>query len=213
MRRITTFLSLGAALACCPALRAQTYETVCPTHLSPRFPGYTYVAFQGYRFDTSWYAVSTANPLGSLEWYRPPSTNPHPISRDGTVRWQDAEVQVHCWFYRDAFIFARHLDPVAFRGRIRPVEHACGSGGPGAEVDWGTVASDRPVRSADDPAADECANSGEGGASSGTGGGGAVCGGGAVDQYEYVCIDILNPATGQWEEVWCGVIAVCAGEA
>lgn len=49
---------------------------------------------------------------------------------------------------------------------------------------------------------------GEGGTPDGSGGGDEACGGGPL-YYDYLCIDVWNPETGEWEEFWCGTAAIC----
>ncbi len=68
-------------------------------------------------FLTDWQSNLSDFPLPSRNWYHA-VPNRNPISTDGTARWENAEIQVHCWVYRALYLFQRHYDVIAASGRL-----------------------------------------------------------------------------------------------
>jgi len=212
--------------------RYGSWDVPCDGGLSPRFsaPFSHGVIYGGKEFLTNWSSVLGTRPLPSYNWYYA-SPDRNPTSKDGTSRWDNAGVYVHCWVERNPYYLTQHRDPVGYRGTVRPVTTACGEfGGGDTQTELFAVVSDEydPYDSAltlSDGGGD-CGSEGENTGSGtqyqpgdstggetvswGTGegnGGTSVCGQLAV--VEYVCIDLWDDATGTWVEWGCGYVTTC----
>ena len=185
-------------------------EIPCPIGLNSTFADdYQPIPFGGHDFYTSWTSKLTSYPLPSWNWYRA-IPDPDPISEDGTVRWEGAEILVHCWMERVYYVFVRHYDFMDAVGRIVPLR------GPNDGTDEGGSCTDStefqesidydPFASSDTRPFDKCGSEAGSGEQSSAG---AMCGGSTDITYDYVCIDVWDDRTGTWVEWWCGIVAIC----
>lgn len=180
-------------------------DVPCPLWLNTKVNDYQPIPFGGHDFWTRWDSKITTTPLPSWNWYRA-VPDPNPISEDGTVRWEGAEIMVHCWVERNPYFIRWHYDFVDAVGRIVPIR------GPNDETGSCTDSTEfqesveyDPFASSDTRPFDKCGSeAGSGEQSSG----GAVCGGSTELVYDYICIDIWDEQRG-WVEWWCGVVAIC----
>ncbi len=212
-------------------------DVPCEYSFSARFYSYYGVEFEGQMFMTQWRSKLGLDraPLPSWNWYYayPMRTV---VSNNGKYRWEDAEIQVHCWVYRAMYVITHHRDHVASLGRLVEL----------CEGDW-----KRDVRREDgyyddgddgsrlgsskyDPyssswgVTDFCADDNDGGGggaggtqyypgdytngetvgwSDGVGTGGySACGQDA--KVEYICIDVWVDGVG-WVEWSCGYATMC----
>lgn len=189
------FLAGSTSAQVLPPLPPGGYYITCPTGLNNVFYNYGYVQYQGHEWDSVWFASSSAPPLPSLRWYKPPSSATVLTSRDGKAQWSYPEVQVLCWIYNALDIIAYHYDPYAFRGRV--TECAEGSGG------GGTFIADPPTEPGYDPYEGYPLRGGCAGGSGGNGGGGATC------QDEYIYVEISYDGGATWLVIWEGWAEVC----
>lgn len=75
------------------------------------------VEFEGHWFKSEWRSKRSDFPLPSWNWYYALPTQTV-ISGNGKYRWENAEIQVHCWVYRSLYGITIHRDHVASLGRL-----------------------------------------------------------------------------------------------
>lgn len=68
-------------------------------------------------FLSDWRSKRSDFPLPSWNWYYA-LPNRNPISDDRKARWNNAEIQVHCWVYRAMYLLQHHRDVVAGAGQL-----------------------------------------------------------------------------------------------
>jgi hypothetical protein len=68
-------------------------------------------------FSSEWRSKRSDFPLPAWNWYYalPVQTV---VSNNGKYRWENAEIQVHCWVYRSLYGITIHRDHVASLGRL-----------------------------------------------------------------------------------------------
>jgi hypothetical protein len=200
-----------------PTLASQTYgswDVACDGVLPPLFsaPYVHGVIYGGKEFLTNWRSTSEVRPLPSRNWYQATPTL-DVVSRDGTARWHDARVLVHCWIERNPYWMTHHRDPVGFAGVVR----ACASGGGGSEGDLTPHSPMNSTLGAPTGCSDVGSGSeGEDGSSpewpgllEGPGGAASlVCGGAEVLVYDDLCVEVWVTGVG-WVTYWCGVGVTC----
>jgi hypothetical protein len=209
-------------------------DVPCEYSYAPSFYSYYGVEFEGQMFRSEWRSKRSNFPLPAWNWYYayPMHTV---VSNNGKYRWENAEIQVHCWVYRSLYVFTIHRDHVASLGELVEL----------CEGDWRVDArredeyddgdgSSRLGSSRYDPYARSggttkfCAEDNDGGGG-GTGGtqyypgdytggetvtwdGGVGTGGysacGQDARVEYVCIDVWVEGVG-WTEWSCGYTTTC----
>jgi hypothetical protein len=209
------------------------YDVPCEYGYSGRFQQYYGVEFEDYMFMTDWRSKRSDFPLPAWNWYYAIPMR-DVVSNDGKARWENAEIQVHCWIYRAMYMLQHHRDIVAAAGQLVEL----------CEDDWrldvrreegyddgdgSRLGSSRydPYASrwgADDFCSDD--NDGGGGGAGGTQyypgdytngetvgwsdgvgtGGYSACGQDA--KVEYVCIDVWVEGVG-WTEWSCGYATTC----
>jgi hypothetical protein len=190
----------------------------CPIALNTHFNDYQPVPFEGKQFFSQWRSKSTRYPLPSYNWYYAyPERSP--LSTDRTARWQDAELQVHCFRTRAMYAITYHYHPVAGAGKLVPV---CEDDDIGA-VDHQAYDPYEPASSGPEggsgPTCDPGTGSGEGTEHDpegepepetwvGAGSDESVCGGSDQLAYEEMCLEAWVEGQG-WVIVWCGVGVVC----
>jgi hypothetical protein len=142
------------------------------------------VEFESQWFKSEWRSKRSDFPLPSWNWYYAYPTQTL-VSGNGKYRWENAEIQVHCWVYRSLYGITIHRDHVASLGRLVEL----------CEDDWeridieayddgGTVPNSAPLSTC----------GGDGGGSGGGGGGTVVrCYTVTIEHYWYY------PDTGQIE--------------
>jgi hypothetical protein len=212
----------------------ETRDVPCEYTYYRHFAGHSGIDFEGYLFLSDWRSKRSDFPLPSWNWYYAlPSRNP--VSSDGKARWDNAEIQVHCWIYRAMYILHHHRDVVAAAGQLVEL----------CEGDWridlrredgyddgdgSRLGSSRydPYARSSWGATQFCADDSDGGGggaggtqyepgdytngetvgwSDGVGTGGySACGQDA--KVEYVCIDVWIDGLG-WVEWSCGYTTTC----
>jgi hypothetical protein len=205
----------------------------CEYGLSARFYEHYGVEFEGYMFLTDWVSKRSDFPLPSWNWYRP-LPNRSLISNDGKARWDNAEIQVHCWVYRRLYVLRIHRDVVAAMGQLVEL----------CEDDWRIDLrredsdydgdGSRLGSSRYDPYASSwgyeefCSDNNDGGAGNGSGtqyypgdytggetvdwetgvGNGGTSSCGETAKVEIICIDVWVEGVG-WVEWSCGYATTC----
>lgn len=95
----------------------ESRDVACEYGFSRNFAGHTGVPFEGYMFLSDWRSKRSDFPLPSWNWYYAlPDRNP--VSEDRKARWNNAEIQVHCWIYRAMYLLHHHRDVVAGAGQL-----------------------------------------------------------------------------------------------
>jgi len=103
----------------------ESRDVPCEYSLSPAVFEHYGVEFKGHMFLSEWRSIRSDFPLPSWNWYYA-LPNRNPISNDGKARWEDAQIQVHCWVYRVMYVIRHHRHHVASLGRLVEL----------CEVDW-----------------------------------------------------------------------------
>jgi hypothetical protein len=95
----------------------ESRDVPCEYGYSARFHSHYGVEFEGQMFMSQWLSKSSKFPLPSWNWYYayPMQTV---VSNNGKYRWENAEIQVHCWVYRALYVITHHRDHVASLGRL-----------------------------------------------------------------------------------------------
>jgi hypothetical protein len=195
-------------------------DVSCPTSLRPRFNHYQGVVFRGKEFETHWQNMA-GGALGgpSYAWFSA-TPDPNPLSIDGSARWRDARILVHCfaiigWGGTRYY----HYHPVAYNGTLESTQSACGTDPP----TWGGedyVTSDPSVGVAMDNGAEPMTrltrDPDRVGAPSITylmdcgGAGGGDAGGPSVTcQWEYMTVEISYDGGKTWSVWWEGWGQTC----
>jgi hypothetical protein len=95
----------------------ESRDVPCPYGLSATVDGHYGVPFGNYMFMSEWQSKRRDFPLPAWNWYHA-VPNRSPISNDRKARWDNAEIQVHCWVYRAMYMIQRHYDVVAGSGSL-----------------------------------------------------------------------------------------------
>lgn len=179
----------------------ESRDVPCEYSFAPTFYSYSGVEFEGQTFSSEWRSKRSDFPLPAWNWYYAVPTQTV-VSNSGKYRWENAEIQVHCWVYRALYVLTHHRDHVASLGRLVEL----------CEGDW------------DDRDLDEIENRAGGGtvpnpalstSCGGDGGGGGGGGGGGMWRCYTVTIDHYwyYPDTGRIEYrytdeyTWCEQVA------
>lgn len=95
----------------------ESRDVPCEYSFGPSFYSPFGVEFEGQWFKSEWRSKRSDFPLPAWNWYYayPASTV---ISGNGKYRWENAEIQVHCWVYRSLYGITIHRDHVASLGRL-----------------------------------------------------------------------------------------------
>lgn len=156
----------------------ESRDVPCEYSYAPSFYSYYGVEFEGQMFRSEWRSKRSDFPLPAWNWYYayPNSTV---VSNHGTHRWENAEIQVHCWVYRAMYVITHHRDHVASLGRL---EEICG------EDNWEEIemqAYDDGGSGSNSTVSTTC--SGDGGGDPGRGPGGSTwrCYTVTIDHYWY----------------------------
>lgn len=102
-------------------------DVSCPSTLRPRFDNYQAVVFRGKEFETNWQNTAGGAMGGpSYAWFSA-TPDPSPLSIDGSARWRDARILVHCfaiigWGGTRYY----HYHPIAYNGTLESTRSACG---------------------------------------------------------------------------------------
>lgn len=161
----------------------ESRDVPCEYSFAPSFYSPYGVEYEGQWFRSEWRSKRSDFPLPSWNWYYAYPTKTV-VSGNGKYRWENAEIQVHCWVYRSLYGITIHRDHVASLGQLVEL----------CEDDWERI----DIESYDDagtvPAAlPTCSGDGAGG---GVGGGGGTvlrCYTVTIEHYWYY------PDTGQIE--------------
>lgn len=94
-------------------------DVPCEYSYGPSFYSYYGIEFEDQMFMSQWISKVGLDkaPLPSWNWYYayPMQTV---VSNNSKYRWEDAEIQVHCWVYRALYVIMHHRDHVASLGRL-----------------------------------------------------------------------------------------------
>jgi hypothetical protein len=95
----------------------ESRDVPCEYSFAPTFYSYYGVEFEGQMFSSEWRSKRSDFPLPAWNWYYayPARTV---VSNNGDYRWENAEIQVHCWVYRSLYGITIHRDHVASLGRL-----------------------------------------------------------------------------------------------
>jgi hypothetical protein len=95
----------------------ESRDVPCEYSYAPTFYSHYGVEFEGQMFTSEWRSRRSDFPLPAWNWYYayPMQTV---ASNNGKYRWEDAEIQVHCWVHRSLYGITIHRDHVASLGRL-----------------------------------------------------------------------------------------------
>jgi hypothetical protein len=95
----------------------ESRDVPCEYSYAPAFYSYYGVEFEGQMFMSEWRSKRIDFPLPAWNWYYayPMQTI---VSNNGKYRWENAQIQVHCWVYRSLYGVTIHRDHVASLGRL-----------------------------------------------------------------------------------------------
>jgi hypothetical protein len=95
----------------------ESRDVPCEYSYGPSFYSYYGVEFEGQMFMSEWRSKRSDFPLPAWNWYYavPMQTI---VSNNGKYRWENAEIQVHCWVSRSLYGITHHRDHVASLGRL-----------------------------------------------------------------------------------------------
>lgn len=96
----------------------ESRDVPCEYSFGPKFYSYYGVEFEGQMFRSAeWRSKRSDFPLPAWNWYYayPLQTL---VSNNEKYRWENAEIQVHCWVYRSLYGITIHRDHVASLGRL-----------------------------------------------------------------------------------------------
>jgi hypothetical protein len=218
--RKSAWLALVIGLSVLPIPAVSQKDVSCPTKLRARFNHYQAVEYRGKEFETEWLNTAGGTFGGpSFAWFVA-TPDPNPISLDGTVRWRNARILVHCFAvlgWNGTRYY--HYHPVAYNGTLESIQSACGPDNPptwggdyitsnpstGVVMDDGTEPITRLTRDLDregappDTYITDC-----------TGGGGDAGGSGSVTcHWEHMTIEISYDGGKTWSVWWEGWGQVC----
>jgi hypothetical protein len=163
----------------------ESRDVPCPYGLSATVDGHYGVPFGDYMFMSDWQSKKSDFPLPAWNrYYAVPVRSV--ISNDRKARWDNAEIQVHCWVYRAMYLIQRHYDVVAVSGTLVEL----------CEDDWERIdieAYDDVGTAQGSTTLSTCGGDGGGGGGGGDGGSVWTCYTVTIEHYWYY------PDTGQTE--------------
>lgn len=95
----------------------ESRDVPCEYSFAPSFYSPYGVEFEGQWFKSEWRSKRSDFPLPAWNWYYASPTQTV-VSSNAKYRWENAEIQVHCWIYRAFYILQHHRDVVAGTGRL-----------------------------------------------------------------------------------------------
>jgi hypothetical protein len=151
----------------------ESRDVPCDYSYGPSFYSYYGVEFEDQMFTSEWRSKRSDFPLPAWNWYYayPVQTV---VSNNGKYRWENAEIQVHCWVYRSLYGITIHRDHVASLGHLVEL----------CENDW---EEEIEMQAHDDGSTtlSTCTGDGDDGGGGGAGGGLWRCYTVTIDHYWY----------------------------